>query len=162
MEGFFGHFLALIFKEHLKNFWLRRLSIFLIDFIISGLVDRGLVSKLHIYISAVWTYIESVVGPTSKLQQTVLVVKREPGDVNLTRRFENPWAKKNKHFHYKTIRNQEYTWGNVGAHPATRDHHIGLISSIKRLARAAALQILFPFIFSNKNIFSDQILNGNI
>ena len=32
------------------------------------------------------------------------------------------------------------TWRNIGAHSPTGDHHIGLISSIKRLARAAASQ----------------------
>ena len=32
--------------------------------------------------------VESVVGPGAKLEVTALVIKREPGDVNLTRRLE--------------------------------------------------------------------------
>ena len=34
------------------------------------------------------TYIESVVGPATKLQVAILIIERKPCDVNLTGRFE--------------------------------------------------------------------------
>ena len=36
------------------------------------------------------THLEAVVGPAPKLHLAVLVIKREPGDVNLTRGLEDP------------------------------------------------------------------------
>ena len=38
-----------------------------------------------------WTNHESVVGPASELHGAVLIVEREPGDIDLTRALEDPW-----------------------------------------------------------------------
>ena len=53
------------------------------------------------------------------------------------------------------------TWRNIGAHSPTSDHHIGLISSIKRLTRATTSQY-YSHLYFQWRYFSDQILNGNI
>ena len=58
------------------------------------------------------THIKPIVCPAAKLHLAVLVIKREPSDVNLTGGLEDAW------------------W-DVGALPITCDHHISLISSIK-------------------------------
>ena len=62
------------------------------------------------------TNLKSVVGPAAKLHLTVLVVKREPSDVN--------W----------TGRHKDSGW-NIGAHALVRDHNVGGVGSIKGFAR---------------------------
>ena len=41
-----------------------------------------------VYLSV--THLEAIVGPAPELHLAVLVIKREPGDVNLTRGLEDP------------------------------------------------------------------------
>ena len=62
-------------------------------------------------------YLESVVGPAPKLHLTVLVIEREPGDVNFTGGHEDA------------------RW-DVGAAPAARHHHIRGVRPIKCFAGA--------------------------
>jgi hypothetical protein len=59
-----------------------------------------------------YNYLKAIVGPTTKLHVTVLVVEREPGDINFTGGFE-------------------YSWWDVGTAPCIRHHHICWISSIE-------------------------------
>ena len=63
------------------------------------------------------SYLESIIGPASKLHVAVLVIKREPSDVNGTR-------------------GHKYARGNVGAETLTRDHHIGGVGGVKCLTGA--------------------------
>lgn len=140
--------------------WLRRLSMFLIDFIIGGFVDQGLVSNLR-SIHICWVNLHWI-----RCKSNFQTSANSPGRQMGTRwcQFDMKiWKSLSKISTFPLwplwiiSLSEEDTWRNIGAHPPTSDHHIGLISSIKRLARAATSQILFPFIFSNKNIFSDQI-----
>ena len=57
-------------------------------------------------------YFVSIVGPAPKLHVALLVVKREPSDVNFASRLE-------------------YSGWDVGTAPVTLDHHIGRKCSIK-------------------------------
>ena len=69
-------------------------------------------------------YFESIICPASKLHITVLVIKREPCDVNLTRGLEN-------------------TRRNVGTAPRISHHHIGREGAIKLLISTATISVKF-------------------
>ena len=69
-------------------------------------------------------YLESIICPASKLHITVLVIKREPCDVNLTRGLEN-------------------TRRNVGTAPSISHHHIGREGAIKLLISTATISVKF-------------------
>ena len=63
------------------------------------------------------TYLKSIVGPASKLHITILVIEREPSDVNLTCGFE-------------------YSWRNISTTSCVCHHYIGWKGSIKLLISA--------------------------
>ena len=69
-------------------------------------------------------YLKSIICPASKLHITVLVIKREPCDVNLTRGLEN-------------------TRRNVGTAPSISHHHIGREGAIKLLISTATISVKF-------------------
>lgn len=64
---------------------------------------------------SILNYLESIVGPTSKLHLTVLIIKGEPSDVNFTSGHEDPWR-------------------NVGTTAATRYDNICRIGPVKCFA----------------------------
>ena len=47
---------------------------------------------VHLSVNLSATHLEPVVGPAAKLHLAVLVIKWEPGDVDLTRGLEDPWV----------------------------------------------------------------------
>ena len=57
-------------------------------------------------------YLKPVVGPTSKLHLTILIIEREPGDVDLAGGHEDPG-------------------GDVGALSLMGDHHVSWVGSVK-------------------------------
>ena len=84
--------------------------------------------------------LKSIVGPASKLHLTVLVVKREPSDVNWTGGFENTFIIRFyslEVFHIKKC----FTGRDVGALPSTGHHHVGLVSRVERFAGAETTNI---------------------
>ena len=74
-------------------------------------------------------YLKSIICPASKLHITVLVIKREPCDVNLTRGLEN-------------------TRRNVGTAPSISHHHIGREGAIKLLISTATISVFFSIFIS--------------
>ena len=60
-----------------------------------NIVSRGVRRWLSIKSEVVCGKVdlEAVVGPSSKLEGTVLLVKGEPGDVNLASRLEDSWGR---------------------------------------------------------------------
>ena len=70
------------------------------------------------------TYLKSIVGPASKLHITILVIEREPSDVNLTCGFE-------------------YSWRNISTTSCVCHHYIGWEGSIKLLISAEKLILIF-------------------
>ena len=62
-------------------------------------------------------YLEPIVCPTSKLHLTVLVIKREPGNVNRTGGFKD--ARR-----------------NIGAQASACHHHVGGVGGVKGLTCA--------------------------
>ena len=69
------------------------------------------------------THLQPVVGPAAKLHLAVLVIKWEPGDVNLTGRLEDAW------------------W-DVGTDTLASHHHVGRIGPIKGLTGAAIRSVV--------------------
>lgn len=67
-------------------------------------------------------YLKTIVGPTTKLHKAILVIKREPCDVDFTRTFEN-------------------TRRNVQARTVMSDYHIRLISTIEFFVSTVSVKI---------------------
>ena len=65
-----------------------------------------------------FNYLESVIGPTSKLHLTILIIEGEPGDVDLAGGHEDPRR-------------------DVGALSLVGDHHVGWVGSVKGFTCAA-------------------------
>ena len=65
------------------------------------------------------SYLKPIVSPAPKLHLTVLVVKREPSDVDWTRRLEDA------------------RW-DVGAQACTGDHHVGCVRWVEWFAGAVS------------------------
>ena len=72
------------------------------------------------------THLEAIVGPASKLHITVLVIKREPRDVDLTRGFEN-------------------TRRYVGTASCVCHYHVGRKSPVKLFISTESEYFLFYF-----------------
>ena len=80
-------------------------------------------------------HLESVVGPTSKLHLTVLVVEGEPGDVD-------------------GAGGEEDARGDVGAEAMGGDHHVGRVGPVESLTGAEKTTTF------GLNLNSDQCLGG--
>ena len=86
-------------------------------------------------------YLKSIVGPASKLHITILIIEREPSDVNLTGGFE-------------------YSRRNVSTAALVRHNNVRWESSIKLLVSAVkkwfvlTLQLEQPGSVSNLSLYS--------
>ena len=80
------------------------------------------------------SHLKTIVRPASELHLAVLVVKREPRDVDQT-----GGLKKIKSCHKMSQRGTylEYSWGDVRAVALIGDDHICRIRPVKLLVRAA-------------------------
>ena len=79
------------------------------------------------------SYLKSIVGPASKLHITILIIEREPSDVNLTGGFE-------------------YSRRNVSTAALVRHNNVGWESSIKLLVSAE----MHSFTQGGKNGFDQK------
>ena len=61
---------------------------------------------------ALITHLESVVSPAAKFHFTALIIKREPGDIDRTRRLE-------------------HSWRDVGTQSSTCHYNIGWVGGVE-------------------------------
>ena len=71
-----------------------------------------LVEKVQHEVRALYQNLKSIIGPAPKLHLTVLVVKREPGNVDGTAGFEYPGR-------------------NVGTQSRAGHHHVRLVGGVE-------------------------------
>ena len=90
-------------------------SVILVGFIVFPLVERIVTKALH-------SYLKSIISPASKLHITVLIIKREPGDVYLAGGLEDAGR-------------------DVGAAAPVRRHHVGGEGPVKLLVSAANITL---------------------
>ena len=84
------------------------------------------------------SHLKTIVRPASELHLAVLVVKREPRDVDQA----GGLKKKTSHCHKMSQRGTylEYSWGDIRAVAFIGDHHICRIRPVKLLVRAATVE----------------------